>query len=464
VHDSVIVLITENAPETEDYIFNNGIHMMNEGNIEYVDTLMNVIKCKLRSLLYDTILIYPGQDNFELLHWYNPHDKCSYLLNIGDTLLISYINHRVPYAKILNREYNENELNYDYMFMNHIHKSDSISAYGTFSDPVLYANYESPIKDQIPLIKAIAEKTLRKEIKEELIYLDSLKKEQLISEEHYKYRKNNVLSIIYRSKTDSIPDNNIFSSDSLFTTYGSLSHFYFYRILLHRHINSFRIPQNQRTKLTPSDEQLIFDNIINSNNYSNLIKRQVFKIIANEMKKKVSTKGFDKMLSDYQNITQDSLTYLTIKEQFGLLIPDSLEVSLENKEGKLSTLSEVINRHKGTYVYVDFWATWCIPCRALLPDNARLEKEYHDKNIVFVSLAFNDDEKKWKEFLSENSNLFGTENYIITNTKSSRIIEGWDIKAIPRYMLFDEKGNIAILDAPRPNTKEIRNVLNKLLK
>jgi thioredoxin-related protein len=99
----------------------------------------------------------------------------------------------------------------------------------------------------------------------------------------------------------------------------------------------------------------------------------------------------------------------------------------------------------------------------LLGDNILLEKEYKEKNIAFISMALNDNKEKWSSYISKNLDEFGNENYFITNTKSSKIIENWNIQSIPRYILFDKNGEVLYIDAPRPNTKEVRMLFNKLL-
>ena len=180
------------------------------------------------------------------------------------------------------------------------------------------------------------------------------------------------------------------------------------------------------------------------------------------MRERVLNNDLEKLLSDYRTITGDSATYYNLKEQFGLLRPDSLDISLKDARGESTTFNLLMEKYKGSCIYVDFWATWCVPCRALLPNNVKLAKEYHNKNIVFISLAFNDDEEKWLSFLAEKPELFGAENYFITNSKSSIAIEKLHIESIPRYMLFDEKGEIKILNAPRPDTKEIRAIFDRL--
>jgi len=453
VNDSAIVLITNKVPESSDYSFKSiSAKVRNLGEIQYVDTSVMLTYYRLQPKEYDTITIYSGQDNFEISHNYSATDKILYLLNRGDTVLLTYKDKNIPYAKILNRQYNDNELNYDYLFLKHFPQPDTIT--------YLEAYILSEVLKFIPF--ANASENLRKNLNEQITYLDSLHKNRLISEEHYNYRKNNILSVLFLNKLDSVPSNSLFMSDSLYLKYDSLIYQSFYRDLLYNRMqNFFKPPFDPYNR--PNWNKIKFDSIIYSPKYSNIIKRFVFQYLSDGLQDATLNDDLQKMLTDYVTITGDSVTYHKLKNRFGVLKADSLEISLKNTRDNLTSLNQVLEKHKGKYVYVDFWATWCMPCRALLPDNAKLEKEYHNKDIVFVSLAFNDDEKRWKKFISDNIPLFGMENYFITNTKSSRIIEKWSIKSIPRYMLFDEKGNVAILDAPRPNTKEIRDIFNKLL-
>jgi thiol-disulfide isomerase/thioredoxin len=461
-NDSTIVLITKNAPELKDYYSFKSIpfRIANLGEIQYVDTALNLIHYRLQPKEYDTITIYSGRDNLEISHNYSSMDKVYYLLNRGDTVLITYTDKNIPYAKILNRSYNDNELNYNYLFLKHSPQPDTF----TYFEAYTLSNI-SLIKS-IPTMKA-PEHLFRENLKEQIIYLDSLRENQLIPEEYYVYRKNIILSVQFLNKLDSIPKNSLFLSDSIYLKYDSLIFCDFYRSLLNKHMYDFLKPPFDPYNI-PNSGKIQFDSIIYSPNYSKIIKRFVFQYLADNgpanLRNSTLNDNLQKMLTDYVTITGDSVTYHKLNKQFGLLRTDSLEISLKNTMGNITSLNKVLEKYRGKYVYVDFWATWCIPCRELLLDNAKLEKEYHDKNIEFISLAFNDDEKRWKKFISDSTHLFGTENYTITNTMSSRIIEEWGIRTIPRYMLFDEKGDIAILDAPRPNTKEIRNVFNKVLK
>jgi hypothetical protein len=211
---------------------------------------------------------------------------------MGDTLHISYIDSVIPYACIKNRTYNEIELNYDYIFMNRIHKPSDYSLYGVSTTPILYTKKGMPVKEQIPRIETDAKNLLIRELKFELNYLDSLKNENLLSDYHHAYRKYNVLSTVFMLKLDTLPDNCYFSADSLFLKYDSLICFGSYRrFILNRiwnlaHTNS-DIPYTQTQ----------FDEIIYSSNYSNNIKRYVIRLIAEDMREHIQNDDLKKVMA-----------------------------------------------------------------------------------------------------------------------------------------------------------------------
>lgn len=128
----------------------------------------------------------------------------------------------------------------------------------------------------------------------------------------------------------------------------------------------------------------------------------------------------------------------------------------ENYKGGVLSLDDL----KGKYVYMDIWATWCPPCKAEIPHLKKIEAEFHDKNIAFVSISLDNkrDYKNWKSMVT-NKKLGGIQLYAKEDTDFTT---AYRVKSIPRFILIDPKGNIIDADAPRPSEARLKGVLESL--
>jgi len=119
---------------------------------------------------------------------------------------------------------------------------------------------------------------------------------------------------------------------------------------------------------------------------------------------------------------------------------------------------------RGKVVYVDVWATWCSPCRAEIPHKKKVKEHFAgNDNIVFVGISTDAprDIQRWRDFVASNEltgyqlhgNIDGPGNI-------SRL---YNITGIPRFLLFDKRGNIVSIDAPRPSSAEIIPLLTRLV-
>jgi thiol-disulfide isomerase/thioredoxin len=119
------------------------------------------------------------------------------------------------------------------------------------------------------------------------------------------------------------------------------------------------------------------------------------------------------------------------------------------------TFEEVLSKHKGKVVLVDFWASWCSPCRKEIPFLKELKSNFSDKELQIIEISIDTDYSAWVR-ASQIENLSGYENnYIIANWEKSKLYKNYKIQAIPRYLLFDKNGKIIDDDAPRPSDKEL---------
>ncbi|MDR1756250.1 MAG: TlpA family protein disulfide reductase [Culturomica sp.] len=138
----------------------------------------------------------------------------------------------------------------------------------------------------------------------------------------------------------------------------------------------------------------------------------------------------------------------------------AIDFTFPDINGKKVSLSDF----KGKIVYVDVWATWCGPCKAEIPHLKKLEKEYHNKDVVFLSVSTDKekDKQKWLDFVKAEA-LSGVQ--IFGGDQAGRsLMTPYKITSIPRFMLFDRAGNIITTDALRPSSPEIRPILDAALK
>lgn len=127
----------------------------------------------------------------------------------------------------------------------------------------------------------------------------------------------------------------------------------------------------------------------------------------------------------------------------------------------LTSLNGILNKYKGKVLYIDFWASWCIPCRGDFPLADRLKKQLAGKDIVFLYLGgYHDLEQHWQKAREELD--IGGDHYFLNGTVMKEAEEAFNINSVPHYVIVDKKGNIVDKNAERP--QNAYEQLFKLLK
>ena len=110
-----------------------------------------------------------------------------------------------------------------------------------------------------------------------------------------------------------------------------------------------------------------------------------------------------------------------------------------------SFMADVVEASKTTPVIVDFWATWCGPCVAKMPEVKKILEKYKGEGLEVVGISLDQPEKdggltKLKEFVAKNG--YPWPQFYQGNGWDSEFSTSWGIMSIPNVFIIDRKGNL----------------------
>ena len=232
-----------------------------------------------------------------------------------------------------------------------------------------------------------------------------------------------------------------------------------YRSILQSHYNNLT-----QDKINEEDEKydLVYLDVINENVKIETIKNAL--LYSNAKYGITYTENLKDFYNNFMTYSTDTLNNSKITKAFnklkttakGELSPKFM--NYENFKGGTTSLDDL----KGKYVYIDVWATWCGPCKREIPSLKKIEKQYHGKNIEFVSISVDveKDHEAWKKMIVDKE-LGGIQLYA-DRSWDSNFITDFSIKGIPRFILIDPDGKIVTPNAPRPSSPKLVDLFTNL--
>ncbi|HTN35469.1 MAG TPA: TlpA disulfide reductase family protein, partial [Arachidicoccus sp.] len=149
----------------------------------------------------------------------------------------------------------------------------------------------------------------------------------------------------------------------------------------------------------------------------------------------------NKMFTGLDTAIQHSVSGVKIEKQLATMKQTAvgqpaIDFTLNDVNGKSVSLSSF----KGKYVLVDFWASWCGPCRAENPNVVKAFDKYKSKGFTILGVSLDEDGAKWKEAI-EHDKLAWTQVSDLKGWKAD-VAEKYGVRAIPANFLIDKEGTI----------------------
>ncbi|MDH5399021.1 MAG: TlpA family protein disulfide reductase [Cyclobacteriaceae bacterium] len=418
---------------------------------------------------YESLVFTVNGDYAVLIYRIMENEFDRVVIYPGDTVLLSY-GETIPSASIKNRSTLYGDLNF---FQNYLKgENDLLSASSHIGYEFTIKNFSS----EMPFLRAVNSKERYDRIFEKLSaqnnYLDSLWKIKQISEDNYAIHWDR---IYYDNMVLRMNSGDTLSYDEAFKTIEDyngketrISHSHFEKFLdsfISKYIVS-QAPIIVSSQGKGPDYAFVYDTIRDLD-YLEIYREKLLvkyyeRLVINNsytISKKYSEKlKYD--VSDSVMVGKISSKYRWDLDSIRMKTEDL--VLLDRNENK-STLSAVLKSLKGNLVYVDMWASWCVPCLAQMPFAQELYNEYKNKGVSFVYLSSDLKITDWVRG-SKNEDLYQKDlNFLMVNKDNSTFLDDLKFRYIPRYLLFDAEGNLIHKNAPQPGSDEIRKLLESLI-
>jgi thiol-disulfide isomerase/thioredoxin len=162
---------------------------------------------------------------------------------------------------------------------------------------------------------------------------------------------------------------------------------------------------------------------------------------------------------DYRKIIARASREQKRLQQDSPIVPNELTAV----DGKTKIkLEELLSRYKGKYVFVDLWASWCVPCLKEMPALEELSRKYPADKIAFLNVSVDSNVEAWRNRLNQ-FHMDSQSSYLLLNKDKAALVKEIGLSTIPRYALYDKEGKLVNADAPFPSEPRLKELLDKLL-
>jgi len=497
-----ITLIFKNVPAKWKVFRNAGGYTPARCEVSYIDdNYIPQIFIPDSKVEFDTLHFKTKRNQVEFRHTYKGLDKLSYLFKPGDTVLFTYKGKK-PFAVLLNRDAKAHDINLDLLIRETLYLND-------YPSLVKYINSFFFIDSTDDLLMAIeneiasAYENFHDDKINETNLIDSLYQHGLLSKENYSHI---ITKIVYDKKLIELYNIN----GGPYMSKNPVPKLIKQDFMLASEINrEIGVPDGDYIFDVTNDSSLYFGyhhdilnwvnlyffsrkvGYINSTNYidgvataggsipnyitlydtigeSNLISRQAANVLKFKTVEKIienftiqeAKHAFEKFKKD----VDDTSLVNFVRRKYSLPSDTASyahALQLTSMYSKRLSYDDLIQKHKGKLIYVDFWSSNCRPCIEQFKFSKELGEKYLSDEFVQIYISIEPSEDSWRD-ACEKYGLKG-ESYLAENLFTSRQLEEMNIKYVPHYYLYDKNGELVEDFAPRPNDEKLTGLINTYL-
>lgn len=142
------------------------------------------------------------------------------------------------------------------------------------------------------------------------------------------------------------------------------------------------------------------------------------------------------------------------------LTTEALEYKLTATDNKGTNLREIIKKHNGKTIVIEFWASWCSDCVKNMPNVKKLQANNPEVDFVFVS--FDKTKEAWAEGIKKHE--LNGEQFFVGETMKGDFGRSIDLDWIPRYIIIDKYGKVALYKATEKENERVEELLKRVVR